>query len=493
MSNRSRGGHVLPSIDPRAAVGFACTCAWGHYLTVFAFPASAGRLFSPLAILLAAAWLPAILRPLRELARPDGPPSRRILGSAIIYAAATFAGCLSLVQAAAPLPISAALACATGGGLAWAALAWAHALSRLDARRRFGTALAALPIFGCLDWAAEFVPEAGLGVMALACAAIGIVLLHASGAETEAIADQEPPTVKAERLAWSTVRPFRRFVGAYLVYAFVFGITFGVSGFYHASGGFGEQACIAGFGPACVIGGCLLLVAFAVRQEKFGLGTLSQIISPLLAALFLLHMLFDTLFSTWLPSITFSLWWIVLTFLFLTMVDLVWRTPSDGRTLGFAVCWALVQTALAAGAVTAQVTSFVFGTAALTANAITACSLVLVVIATAMLVGAPTPFSKTPDELGCAEGDAPHAAMPGTVADPLLGICADIARTHDLTSREEEVLVLLAQGHTRNGIARKLVVSDNTVRAHVKSIYHKLHIHSKQELMNIVDARRAAH
>ena len=305
--------------------------------------------------------------------------------------------------------------------------------------------------------------------------------------------DIEPPTVKAERLAWSTVRPFRRFVGAYLVYAFVFGITFGVSGFYHASGGFGEQACIAGFGPACVIGGCLLLVAFAVRQEKFGLGTLSQIISPLLAALFLLHMLFDTLFSTWLPSITFSLWWIVLTFLFLTMVDLVWRTPSDGRTLGFAVCWALAQTALAAGAVTAQVTSFVFGTAALTANAITACSLVLVVIATAMLVGAPTPFSKTPDELGCAEGDAPHAAMPGTVADPLLGICADIARTHDLTAREEEVLVLLAQGHTRNGIARKLVVSDNTVRAHVKSIYHKLRIHSKQELVNIVDARRAAH
>lgn len=110
--------------------------------------------------------------------------------------------------------------------------------------------------------------------------------------------DMEPPTVKAERLAWSTVRPFRRFVRAYLVYAFVFGITFGVSGFYHAFGGFGEQACIAGFGPACVIGGCLLLVAFAVRQEKFGLGTLSQIISPLLAALFLLHMLFDTLFST---------------------------------------------------------------------------------------------------------------------------------------------------------------------------------------------------
>ena len=58
---------------------------------------------------------------------------------------------------------------------------------------------------------------------------------------------------------------------------------------------------------------------------------------------------------------------------------------------------------------------------------------------------------------------------------------------------EEEVLVLLAQGHTRNGIARKLVVSDNTVRAHVKSIYHKLRIHSKQELVNIIDARRAAH
>ena len=31
------------------------------------------------------------------------------------------------------------------------------------------------------------------------------------------------------------------------------------------------------------------------------------------------------------------------------------------------------------------------------------------------------------------------------------------------------------------------------IRDSVKSIYHKLRIHSKQELVNIVDARRAAH
>lgn len=74
--------------------------------------------------------------------------------------------------------------------------------------------------------------------------------------------------------------------------------------------------------------------------------------------------------------------------------------------------------------------------------------------------------------------------------DSLDAVCERIAQKKKLTPREEEVLLLLAQGHTRNSIAKKLYVSDNTVRAHTKSLYSKLHIHSKQELIDIVDAQR---
>ncbi|GIV65662.1 MAG: LuxR family transcriptional regulator [Bellilinea sp.] len=57
-----------------------------------------------------------------------------------------------------------------------------------------------------------------------------------------------------------------------------------------------------------------------------------------------------------------------------------------------------------------------------------------------------------------------------------------------LTEREQEVLRLLAQGHTYNQIAEQLVVSLNTVRFHVKGIYGKLGVTKVNQA--IAEARR---
>lgn len=48
-----------------------------------------------------------------------------------------------------------------------------------------------------------------------------------------------------------------------------------------------------------------------------------------------------------------------------------------------------------------------------------------------------------------------------------------------LTPREMEVLALLAQGMTNKGIAEALVISVNTVKRHLGSIYDKLDVHSR--------------
>lgn len=50
---------------------------------------------------------------------------------------------------------------------------------------------------------------------------------------------------------------------------------------------------------------------------------------------------------------------------------------------------------------------------------------------------------------------------------------------HDLTSREVEVLMLLAQGFTNKEIAESLVISTNTVKRHLKSIFDKLEVHTR--------------
>lgn len=50
-----------------------------------------------------------------------------------------------------------------------------------------------------------------------------------------------------------------------------------------------------------------------------------------------------------------------------------------------------------------------------------------------------------------------------------------------LSSRESEVLQLLADGHSYRSCAERLNVSHDTVRFHVRNIYDCLHVHSKSE------------
>ena len=53
-----------------------------------------------------------------------------------------------------------------------------------------------------------------------------------------------------------------------------------------------------------------------------------------------------------------------------------------------------------------------------------------------------------------------------------------------LTPRETEVLSLLAQGKTYQYISEQLFVSLETVKSHIKNIYSKLHVTSKNEALD---------
>ena len=59
--------------------------------------------------------------------------------------------------------------------------------------------------------------------------------------------------------------------------------------------------------------------------------------------------------------------------------------------------------------------------------------------------------------------------------------------THDLTTREGEVLELIAEGLTNGDIASRLFISVNTVRNHVQNILAKLDAHSKLEVLSIAN------
>jgi DNA-binding NarL/FixJ family response regulator len=84
-----------------------------------------------------------------------------------------------------------------------------------------------------------------------------------------------------------------------------------------------------------------------------------------------------------------------------------------------------------------------------------------------------------------ADGGSP---MSPQVARRVIGLFRDLRSPrppdHDLTPHEVRVLRLLVEGHNYRTAAGELKVSVNTVAFHMRSIYQKLHVHSKSEAVS---------
>ena len=76
---------------------------------------------------------------------------------------------------------------------------------------------------------------------------------------------------------------------------------------------------------------------------------------------------------------------------------------------------------------------------------------------------------------------------------PLVGVKPSFDPELDqLTSREREVLRLIAQGYTYKEIARELYISVKTVESHVSSVLRKLQLSSRHQLTRWATERRLA-
>ncbi len=93
-----------------------------------------------------------------------------------------------------------------------------------------------------------------------------------------------------------------------------------------------------------------------------------------------------------------------------------------------------------------------------------------------------------------------EAALSGAVARRLLdrvrdggridsGIPDSIAR--ELSAREVEVLLLLDEHLGTDEIAKRLFISEHTVRSHVKSLLRKLNVSSRRDALDALAAARA--
>lgn len=81
----------------------------------------------------------------------------------------------------------------------------------------------------------------------------------------------------------------------------------------------------------------------------------------------------------------------------------------------------------------------------------------------------------------CHAGGSPMSA---DIARRVVSSFHRRAKESPLSQRETEVLRMLCEGANYKHIAEALFVSANTVKAHIKSIYRKLHVHNRAEAVS---------
>ncbi len=72
-----------------------------------------------------------------------------------------------------------------------------------------------------------------------------------------------------------------------------------------------------------------------------------------------------------------------------------------------------------------------------------------------------------------------RAAFTATIQDAAAAGRADTGELARLTRRERDVMALLVRGLTNKGIAREMVISENTVKRYLKAIFAKLDVDSR--------------
>lgn len=80
------------------------------------------------------------------------------------------------------------------------------------------------------------------------------------------------------------------------------------------------------------------------------------------------------------------------------------------------------------------------------------------------------------------------APMTPEIASKVVKLFREYAPTRNpgggLTGREHQVLELLAEGYSYNRIGTRLGITANTVRNYIRTIYEKLHVHSRSEAVS---------
>ncbi len=508
--NVVRGGMPVGRLmNVPVAIGFGFFFAWQLALVSLLFPASFGLVFSPLVCQSFSCCLVSAVAVWAFVSNAGAFSARGLRWvAAASVACGSVAAVLVALGVAKGAPWSYVAAAVIGCAVAVMFYAWANVVSGLDDAQRIGTVVAGLAVSSLLTLAvgacsgvALFAAVAVLGL----CSFLGFAVANAR--------DSQQAAVQPLMFRPASSNHFKLLFLAIVLYAFVFGSVSGTTA--EQASELTTRVFNVDMGKATLVIAVVLLAVLAAVRRPIRLQAVGRVLTPVLAVLFLLHILLQGSGNGWLPVLTLGFWQFVQLFVLLLLIALA-QSGYASLSFVFPLGWSLVSLGFALGALFGQAVGGLFGMEMTAVQGVTVVLVIVAVLASSVLAAARYPSDAAggpsdapagptcgapsaggggarpaarPDDAAAPVPASPAGAASGAPfgADPIAGACATLVRRHGLSAREAEVLDLLARGNTRVSIADKLCISENTVRVHVKNIYAKLYIHSKQQLIDMVD------
>lgn len=483
-------------------VGFGLFFAWQNAAVSFLFPSSAGMSFSPLAVgdVSASLLLVFCLVSYKQDRAAFSPTWMLGLGTLAVVISTIAIVLLSRTL----LPLWGIYLAALVVGFSVSALAyvWATALANYSRSDALCCACAGMLVGIFVDYLLMNGAELGIPVL---------VSLSGVGSLACFVGSMRKVSLESSPLLIRPRHPseFAKLAAGIALFAIALGIVAGTT----ADGctednmrTINESTAIVGM-VVCLV----LVVVLAIGRKRIQTLTLLKGFAVFVLAVILLNIVWLDLASVWLSATLFA-WQMLKVFVLLVLVG-THRRAIVSLSFLFPAAWTVLDVGHAIGVVIGQVLIPLGGNNAQSLMNSVVLVAFLVAIAAILLLSNKVVWeaagtSSVSGEVGVggiALGATPQAKpssaiattspqeheqdaeAPDQVPDPHAARCAELAYRYRLTERESEVFRYLAQGHTRASIAKRLFVSENTVREHVKSIYKKLHIHSKQQLIDMVD------
>ncbi len=241
-----------------------------------------------------------------------------------------------------------------------------------------------------------------------------------------------------------------------------------------------------------LVASVVLLGAWRTVYERIRLSRLYQIIFPLTATIYLLLPLFDGTFRQGFVLLVFVVF-SVTSSLMVVSCSRVARNQCVPPVLVYGAFSGTVYGAMELGSLLGWLLEATvgIGLAALSVVALVAIyCMSMVMNAKRQAVVVPLAPAPAPALAPASAAAAPERGLSQEM--PPLGAmlaqqCAAVVAQYGLSAREADVLGLLARGRDAAYIADELVISKNTVRTHMRNIFSKTGVHSRQELIDLVE------